>query len=418
MLKGAMHVHSTYSDGEFTLAELRRVFLDEGCAFVCMTDHAEYFDPDKLRQYQDECQTLSDDQFLFVAGLEYSCEQRMHILGYGATQRVDSQDPETVIRHIDQLGAISVIAHPKTDFFEWIEKFETLPRGIETWNTKYDGRYAPRPETFALLQRLRARKPEMRAFYGQDLHWKKQFRGIFVQLDSASTSAPTKTQGILTALTNGATQRSKGRTGHAFLRRSGREAPIAVCRCACRFLPRARIYEAGQTTARPRRNPRSGIVESPVAQDLLRDIPMMTAGKGRVFLMYHEIELPGRSLCQSEAGYVRYILPLATFRRQMAWIKESGWRGLNVSEALRHPAEPGVCITFDDGCQTDLIAAAPVFREFGFNATFYLTAGFLGTPGYLQANEVRELDTQGFQIGCRFDDAPLSVRSYGAGIEA
>lgn len=208
MLKGAMHVHSTYSDGEFTLAELRRVFLDQGCAFVCMTDHAEYFDPDQLRQYMDECQALSDDKFLFVAGLEYSCEKGMHILGYGATRRVDSQDPETVIRHIEQQGAVSVIAHPKNDFFGWIEKFKTLPKGIETWNTKYDGRYAPRPETFALLQRLREREPEMRAFYGQDLHWKKQFRGIFVQLDSGPTSAPayppTTAQGILTALSNGA----------------------------------------------------------------------------------------------------------------------------------------------------------------------------------------------------------------------
>jgi peptidoglycan/xylan/chitin deacetylase (PgdA/CDA1 family) len=126
----------------------------------------------------------------------------------------------------------------------------------------------------------------------------------------------------------------------------------------------------------------------------------MTAGKSCVFLMYHEIELPGRPLCQSEPGYVRYILPLETFRRQMAWIKESGWRGLNVGEALRYPAEPGVCITFDDGCETDLIAAAPVLRELGFNATFYLTAGFLGTPGYLDAGQVRDLDTQGFQIGC------------------
>jgi peptidoglycan/xylan/chitin deacetylase (PgdA/CDA1 family) len=118
------------------------------------------------------------------------------------------------------------------------------------------------------------------------------------------------------------------------------------------------------------------------------------------FLMYHELELAGRKLCQSEPGYVRYILPLETFRRQMAWIKESGWRGLNVSEALRYPAEPSVCITFDDGCETDLIAAAPVLREFGCNATFYLTAGFLDTPGYLHASQVRELDAQGFQIGC------------------
>jgi len=119
-----------------------------------------------------------------------------------------------------------------------------------------------------------------------------------------------------------------------------------------------------------------------------------------VFLMYHELEVAGRKLCQSEPGYVRYIVPLETFRRQMAWIKESGRRGLNVGEAVRYPAEPGVCITFDDGCETDLIAAAPVLREFGFNATFYLTAGFLGTPGYLNITQVRDLDVQGFQIGC------------------
>ena len=119
-----------------------------------------------------------------------------------------------------------------------------------------------------------------------------------------------------------------------------------------------------------------------------------------VFLMYHELELAGRKLCQSEPGYVRYILPVDTFRSQMAWIKESVWRGLNVAEALHYPAGPSVCITFDDGCETDLIAAAPVLREFGCNATFYLTAGFLGTPGYLNAGQVRDLDAQGFQIGC------------------
>src|SRR5271157_4827864 len=91
---------------------------------------------------------------------------------------------------------------------------------------------------------------------------------------------------------------------------------------------------------------------------------------------------------------------LETFRNQMQWMEQSGFRGLSVSEALNYPQEPGVCITFDDGCETDLIAAAPVLREFGFNATFYLTAGFLGTPGYLNAGQVRDLDAQGFEIGC------------------
>jgi peptidoglycan/xylan/chitin deacetylase (PgdA/CDA1 family) len=119
-----------------------------------------------------------------------------------------------------------------------------------------------------------------------------------------------------------------------------------------------------------------------------------------VFLMYHELELPGRNLVQSEPGYVRYILSLETFRSQMQWMKSSGFRGLSVSEALLYPAEPGVCITFDDGCETDLVAAAPVLREFGFRATFFLTAGFLGTPGYLSPDQVRQLDSLGFEIGC------------------
>src|SRR5579862_1817526 len=82
-----------------------------------------------------------------------------------------------------------------------------------------------------------------------------------------------------------------------------------------------------------------------------------------VYLMYHELELAGRKLRQSDPGYVRYILPRETFRSQMEWLKRSRFLGLNVSEALAYPTEPSVCITFDDGCDTDLIASAPILRE-------------------------------------------------------
>ncbi len=116
--------------------------------------------------------------------------------------------------------------------------------------------------------------------------------------------------------------------------------------------------------------------------------------------MYHELELPGRTLCQSDPGYVRYILCFETFRNQMAWLKQAGWRGLSVSQALRYSSEPAVCITFDDGCATDLLAAAPLLGELGFNSTFYLTAGFVGTPGYLTRAQVAELDALGMEIGC------------------
>jgi len=183
MLKGAMHAHSTYSDGELTLDELRRNYLTQGCSFLCITDHSEYFDAGSVRTYAKELQARSDDKFCFVMGLEYRCEREMHILGYGASVLTSSTDPQTVFRHIKSQDAIAVIAHPKDEFFPWIEGFDVLPKGIEVWNSKYDGRYAPRPGTFALLQRLRERAPEMQAFYGQDLHWKKQFRGLCVTVD-------------------------------------------------------------------------------------------------------------------------------------------------------------------------------------------------------------------------------------------
>jgi peptidoglycan/xylan/chitin deacetylase (PgdA/CDA1 family) len=121
---------------------------------------------------------------------------------------------------------------------------------------------------------------------------------------------------------------------------------------------------------------------------------------GIVFLMYHELELPGRPLLQSEPGYVRYILREATFRSQIDWLRKNGWRGLSVSNAMLFPSEKSVAITFDDGCETDLIAAASILRDAGFNATFYVTAGFVDKPGYLSIAQLRALSASGFEIGC------------------
>jgi peptidoglycan/xylan/chitin deacetylase (PgdA/CDA1 family) len=119
-----------------------------------------------------------------------------------------------------------------------------------------------------------------------------------------------------------------------------------------------------------------------------------------VFLMYHELELPARPLCQSEPGYVRYILPRADFQAQMQALKTGGWQGLSVGSALAFPTTPSVAITFDDGCETDLLTGAPILRELNFGATFYVTAGYLGRQGYMSPAQLRELSGLGFEIGC------------------
>jgi hypothetical protein len=185
MLRGALHLHSTYSDGDLSLPELRALYVGAGCRFACVTDHADAFvgDASKLDAYQSECERLSDERFRFIAGLEYTCVDRMHVLGYGVTTMIDSTDPERVIARIGALGGLAVVAHPKDEAFATIEAFATRPAGIEVWNSKYDGRYAPRARTFALLRRLQQQSPDMRAFYGQDLHWRRQYRGLFTCVD-------------------------------------------------------------------------------------------------------------------------------------------------------------------------------------------------------------------------------------------
>ena len=206
-MKGVIHTHSTYSDGDLTLPEIRDVYRAAGCAFVAMTDHAESFHIERMREYIAECAALSTPDFLMIPGVEFTCERRMHVLGIGVTDLGVGRNPVDVFAHVARAGGLSVIAHPHADNFAWIESLEALPHGIEAWNSKYDGRYAPRVATFDLLVRLQARRPDMRAFYSQDYHWRRQFRGLFLEVEAASLERVD----ILAAFRRGAFTAIKGR---------------------------------------------------------------------------------------------------------------------------------------------------------------------------------------------------------------
>ena len=79
---------------------------------------------------------------------------------------------------------------------------------------------------------------------------------------------------------------------------------------------------------------------------------------GIPYLMYHEIESPHRRVNQNHEGYLRYVVTENSFRDQLKVIADSGSVGRNVSDALRaKDTEKIVVITFDDGCETDLLMA-------------------------------------------------------------
>lgn len=59
-----------------------------------------------------------------------------------------------------------------------------------------------------------------------------------------------------------------------------------------------------------------------------------------------------------------------------------------------------VRITFDDGNASDVAHALPALRRRGLSATFFVVAGRLGEPGFLDAGDVRALAAAGMTIGC------------------
>ena len=130
---------------------------------------------------------------------------------------------------------------------------------------------------------------------------------------------------------------------------------------------------------------------------------------GTVYLMYHELGMLGRNLCGTFKGHLPYAVLESEFRTQMCLLSERNWRGISVGEALASPISTSqrVVITVDDGSETDILGAAPLLQEAGFNATFYVVVGWIGKPGYLSASHLRELCSLGFEIGCHSMSHPF-----------
>lgn len=102
-------------------------------------------------------------------------------------------------------------------------------------------------------------------------------------------------------------------------------------------------------------------------------------------LVYHTISSPLEAL----PGDID-ISP-ERFERQLHWL--SRWRQVvRLDETLRSPESRRlVALTFDDGFRDNLTVALPLLEKFGLPITLFVTAGFVGTEGYLSAEELRDM---------------------------
>ena len=92
-----------------------------------------------------------------------------------------------------------------------------------------------------------------------------------------------------------------------------------------------------------------------------------------------------------------------------AWIPESEkpyWLGVDEFEAVAasmagasSDSKLEFVATFDDGNRSDLDIAAPILRRLGLAGIFFPCTGRIGREGYLNEDDIRALEAQGFEIG-------------------
>jgi peptidoglycan/xylan/chitin deacetylase (PgdA/CDA1 family) len=105
-----------------------------------------------------------------------------------------------------------------------------------------------------------------------------------------------------------------------------------------------------------------------------------SGGAGLFNICFHGVGRPGRDLEPGEECY---------------WVGRD--RFLRLLDELA--TWPAVRLSFDDGNRSDVETALPALRERGLTADFFPLAGRLGTPGSLDAADLRELRAGGMRIG-------------------
>jgi peptidoglycan/xylan/chitin deacetylase (PgdA/CDA1 family) len=116
-----------------------------------------------------------------------------------------------------------------------------------------------------------------------------------------------------------------------------------------------------------------------------------------LILMYHDLaeSLEGISL-----GHRPYVVDSNVFRRQMQAVVDAGLVNFTVEHWCTSSRRlDAVVLTFDDGHISNHDTALPILLEHRLKATFFITAGWIGTGSTMDWRQIRALHAAGMEIG-------------------
>lgn len=180
-LAGISHAHSENSfDAHCSYAELRRLFMRKGLNFACMTEHIEYLEQADIDRIVRQCREASDGDFLFIPGIEMDCWV-VYFLGI-QDPKVDFSDNRTIYESLKAQSRLCVLSHPIKARFRYPDWILADCNAVEIMNNKHDGKFYFRPQSEALLRRIRQVKPEAVPIVGMDFHAPEQLCDIHIRL--------------------------------------------------------------------------------------------------------------------------------------------------------------------------------------------------------------------------------------------
>lgn len=180
-LKGIVHVHSKRSfDGVLVYADLRRRFIGSGLDFACMTEHIEYLSQADIEAIIQGCDDHSDDQFLFIPGVEMDCFT-VYFLGISRTL-VNFSSNRAIYNSLRPNAKLCVLSHPIKARFRYPNWIIEDCDAVEIMNNKHDGKFYFRPQSEELLKRIRQSRPDVIPVVGMDFHHPAQFCPVHIQL--------------------------------------------------------------------------------------------------------------------------------------------------------------------------------------------------------------------------------------------
>lgn len=94
----------------------------------------------------------------------------------------------------------------------------------------------------------------------------------------------------------------------------------------------------------------------------------------------------------------RYSISEPVFDEFLAVIKKKNYQSIDTKDLNGNLDKMAIHLSFDDGASSDLEMASVVLLKHKLKATFFVTTSYIGTPGYMNWEQVQELKQRGFDI--------------------